>query len=346
LNKFLFIVLLFFAFQIRMVGLTVDFKFNKVCLGDTTILISLATPQPNDSIVDWSWDLTGDGRFNDGKGDTIKYLFQTAGYQSVGLKVMTREGEVKAIYKLVGVGEVKADFIMGMGCTGQVVSFYDKSEVKGDTAFSWLWTFGDGTSTYDKNPTHIYSVAGDYFINFTLVTKNGCMDTTSQLLTIGQAPEMNLKFSGSTTFYEGDSVIVSTVEAFDSLLWSTGEKTESITIYTAGEFWVRGYLSGCYNEQQFTTSIKEFEKIPVIMNLFTPNGDGFNDLWEILNLSIVEPCEVKVYNRYGDTILNTDNYRNDWDGLWKGKQLPNDTYYYFVRCFDNVLNKGTVNILK
>jgi gliding motility-associated-like protein len=343
----MFFVIVFTAFQIRVVALSVDFNFDKVCLGDATTLISLAIPSFNDSIRYQWWDLNGDGRFNDATGDTVTYLFLVPGFKNVGLKVMTWGGEVKALYKLVPVGQVDAGFIAGLGCTGQRVPFYDQSILYSDTVTSYQWDFGDGTAwSYEKNPTHSYTLPGNYNILLSVVTRLGCTDSASQTISIGEAPVLNLQFYGDTVFYAGDSVIVSTVESFDSIFWSTGERTGSIIIYNGGQFWVKGYLGGCYNEKYFTTRIKEFEKNPVIMTLFTPNGDGKNDLWEILNLSVVQPCEVNVYNRFGERILSDPEYRNDWDGSFRGNQLPNDTYYFFVRCFDNVLYKGTVNILK
>ena len=96
----------------------------------------------------------------------------------------------------------------------------------------------------------------------------------------------------------------------------------------------------------FNVTIKEPGTEPVIGNIFTPNGDGHNDHWEILNLADFKPCRVNVFDRYGTQVFSSSDYKNDWDGSYNGKQLANDTYYYFVRCYDDVLYKGNVNILK
>ena len=347
MNKFLFIFIpIVLTFQIKVVALTVDFSFNEVCLGDSTTFISLSFASPNDSIRYQWWDLTGDGRFNDGTGDTVTWLFPDSGYPSVGLKVLTWGGEVSALYKLVPVGEVEANFHFSDGCTGQPVPFYDNSKVFGDEAASYTWNFGDGSSSNERNPIHKFFNTGDYKVIFSIITKIGCTDSMTDTIAIGKSPALTLQFSGDTVFFAGDSVIVSTLETFDSVFWSTGQTTHSITIYSGGTFKVKGWGGGCYNEKSFTTRIKEYEKNPVITTLFTPNGDGINDFWEILNLPTVMPCEATVYNRFGEKVCSTTDYRNDWDGSFNGKILPNDTYYYFVRCYDNVLYKGTVNILK
>jgi gliding motility-associated-like protein len=98
--------------------------------------------------------------------------------------------------------------------------------------------------------------------------------------------------------------------------------------------------------KSFTAETREYGDEPEVEELFTPNGDGFNDHWEILNLVKMAPCETEVYNRRGERVFSSSDYNNDWDGTWKGKSLPNDTYYYFVRCYNKKLAKGTVNILK
>ena len=343
----MFIVFIILMFQVRVVALTVDFSSTKVCLGNPTTLISLSLPSMGDSIRYQWWDINGDGRFNDATGDTVIHTFLSPGYMSVGLKVMTWGGEVKALYKLVPVGQVVTNFSFGLGCNGQFVPFYNKSLIFGDTVAGYLWDFGDGTfPSYEENPNHTFANTGDYHISFSITTKIGCSDTMTGIITVGQSPALNLMFSGDTVFFAGDSVIASTAESFDSLFWSTGQRTLSITIFNSGQFWVKGYSGGCYNEKSFTTRIKEFEKNPVIMTLFTPNGDGINDFWEVLNLTSVQPCEVSVYNRFGEKVLSNSDYQNDWDGSFRGKILTNDTYYYFVRCYDKILYKGTVNILK
>jgi gliding motility-associated-like protein len=68
------------------------------------------------------------------------------------------------------------------------------------------------------------------------------------------------------------------------------------------------------------------------MDAFTPNGDGINDRWLVVNNGgvCVGKISVGVYNRYGNLVYNNDNYNNDWTGLYKGKPLPDGTYYYVV----------------
>ncbi|MES2849436.1 MAG: gliding motility-associated C-terminal domain-containing protein [Bacteroidota bacterium] len=63
---------------------------------------------------------------------------------------------------------------------------------------------------------------------------------------------------------------------------------------------------------------------------FTPNGDGFNDKWILITGSCAKVVNVNVYNRWGGLVYSNNQYSNQWDGTYKGKPLPDGTYYYLI----------------
>jgi gliding motility-associated-like protein len=69
---------------------------------------------------------------------------------------------------------------------------------------------------------------------------------------------------------------------------------------------------------------------PIIPNVFTPNGDGINDTWQVKNLPEYTACIVDIYNRYGQLVYHSTGYAHDWDGKSNGKPLPAGTYYYII----------------
>ena len=68
----------------------------------------------------------------------------------------------------------------------------------------------------------------------------------------------------------------------------------------------------------------------VIPNTFTPNGDGYNDLWQIKYLESYPNTTVDVYNRYGEKVYSSIGYSVPWDGKYNGSYLPPGTYYYII----------------
>ena len=87
------------------------------------------------------------------------------------------------------------------------------------------------------------------------------------------------------------------------------------------------------------------------MNAFTPNGDGINDKWLVTSGNACTTQVIaKVYNRYGSLVYSNENYQNNWDGTYKGKPVPDGTYYYVLsyKLINNkqVALKGDVTILR
>ena len=82
------------------------------------------------------------------------------------------------------------------------------------------------------------------------------------------------------------------------------------------------------------------------MNAFTPNGDGINDRWLITNGNCLANAQVQVFNRYGAKVYEDKNYRNTWDGTYKGSPLPDGTYYYVItfRLINNKVENRTGNV--
>jgi gliding motility-associated-like protein len=85
----------------------------------------------------------------------------------------------------------------------------------------------------------------------------------------------------------------------------------------------------------------------IIPNLLTLNDNGLNDTWIIDNIENYPNSEATIYDGYGTIIFQASPYLNNWDGTYKGKKLPDGTYYYVLKIKDlNKSFKGTINIIK
>lgn len=80
----------------------------------------------------------------------------------------------------------------------------------------------------------------------------------------------------------------------------------------------------------------------IIPNVFTPNGDGKNDTFTILNLEHYPNSALTVYTRWGRKVFENTNYRNDWDG----SNLEDGSYYFILKRNDGQEFKGSVTILR
>jgi len=105
------------------------------------------------------------------------------------------------------------------------------------------------------------------------------------------------------------------------------------------------YVAGCYavstfdengNESELSVMVCvdscNFYEIP---NVFTPNGDDFNDWLVAKTSALVERVEFRLFNRAGVLIFSTEVPKLNWDGTYKGKVVPTGVYYYDCEVFEN-----------
>ncbi|WP_316806793.1 gliding motility-associated C-terminal domain-containing protein [Pedobacter agri] len=84
-----------------------------------------------------------------------------------------------------------------------------------------------------------------------------------------------------------------------------------------------------------------------VPNLFTPNGDGINDLFEIRGLNLFAQNDLVIVNRWGNEVYKSNNYQNNWSG----EGLNEGTYYYLLRVKENAsapwqVFKGYITLIR
>ena len=67
---------------------------------------------------------------------------------------------------------------------------------------------------------------------------------------------------------------------------------------------------------------------------FTPNNDGFNDIWNIKGLEVQPEAQITIYDRYGKIITIYKPTSPGWDGLYNGKKMPSNDYWFTIEYID------------
>ena len=68
---------------------------------------------------------------------------------------------------------------------------------------------------------------------------------------------------------------------------------------------------------------------------FTPNSDGYNDTWNLINNGTINIKSLYVFDRYGKLIKQLNpNTQEGWDGNYNGKAMPADDYWFRVEFVD------------
>jgi len=181
------------------------FESDTVCFGNPTTFFNNST-YAYLPIEECFWD------FGDGGTSTectpIPYNYSLPGIDTAWLKVTNEIGCADSIFHRVVVDSLpEANFAFTPGCIGQETCFEDLSIAHTDSITSWGWTFGDGGTSDEKNPCHIYFYGGDFTVTLTVINSNGCVsETFEQQVIIDQyAPEPFFEASticfGDTTFF-------------------------------------------------------------------------------------------------------------------------------------------------
>ncbi len=117
----------------------------------------------------------------------------------------------------------------------------------------------------------------------------------------------------------------------------TGRESQTYTLR------VTGTGSCVSSDTVFVKVLKPF----IIPNIFTPNGDGIHDTWQIPQLNNYPGSIVEIYTRTGQKIFSSFGYAQPWDGTFNGKPVPVATYYYIVKPnFRNQVFSGSVTVVR
>jgi gliding motility-associated-like protein len=111
-------------------------------------------------------------------------------------------------------------------------------------------------------------------------------------------------------------------------------------------------VNGCTDEECVSVIVTEDCGELFIPTAFSPNEDGNNDYFKVkINPSCVQEMNLRVFDRWGELVFETDRIDQYWDGKYKGKELDPAVFAYLliIKISGNeqeILQKGNVTLLK
>ena len=264
-----------------------------------------------------------------------------------------------------------------LGCLPYTVFLRDTTELE-----VWReWTTGDGDTLTDSTFTHIYDSLGVFSVTLKARSVGGCEDsvTARDAVWVFDNPKAAFDWhikvpaihEATTRFInlsEPDGLTyLWTIDSYgggqdtstkDEPFYRWGEPNEN----TAGEYGVEliaywthqgpdSLTKVCADTTWDTvTIVNDFLEFP---NLVTPNGDGVNDRWEVVNLveiGLYSVNELWIYNQWGVQVFHARNIRRAeefWDP--NATNSPDGTYYYrfAAMCeYGIVKRNGTIEVAR
>jgi PKD repeat protein len=175
---------------------------------------------PDGSIISFAWDF-GFGDGNTGTGESPAYTYAQNGTYNVTLVVTDDEGatDTKTTTAAIDDTELTADFVgtPTSGLKPLTVDFADSS-TSYDGITAWEWDFGDGNTSTEQNPTHVYTTEGTYTVSFTVYEVDGDSDTETKVDYIHVTRENQPPVSdpnGHYTGTEGAAILFSGSGSYD-----------------------------------------------------------------------------------------------------------------------------------
>jgi gliding motility-associated-like protein len=228
----------------------------------------------------------------------------------------------------------------------------------GDTA---TLTATGGTSTYSWQPINASNnpiiVSPINTTTYTVFSNELCGIITSSIIVfVSDSSSLVINASNYTLCPVGQSSTL-TATALGTFTWQPGNFFGNIYVVypnVTTTYTVTNLYCNNLKQDSLTIIIEEDCNIleePYIPNVFTPNGDGYNDVWRIkLPLNTIMK-EIKIYNRWGLLIFESNNANIGWDGRTTSGEICADaTYFYVFNYMDNknnlVKKHGFISLLK
>ncbi|KAF2079265.1 T9SS type B sorting domain-containing protein [Flavobacterium sharifuzzamanii] len=92
--------------------------------------------------------------------------------------------------------------------------------------------------------------------------------------------------------------------------------------------------NGCGPSNVFQIYVLDYPRF------FTPNGDGYNDLWVIKNIDQMPDYTISIFDRYGKLLKQMNQNGSGWNGIFNGREMPSDDYWFTLLFVNGKNVKG------
>ncbi|MCG3164529.1 MAG: hypothetical protein POELPBGB_00283 [Bacteroidia bacterium] len=214
-----------------------------------------------------------------------------------------------------------------------------------ENALTYSWTFNNGSTSTDVNPTTVYTDPGVYSVNLTVVGEGGCIDSVSyaNIITVFENPTAAFDYhvvnepniDGTTEFTNLSSPIISSH-------WDFGDGGSSNEMNPTHQFGNYGSypvmlivtdFRGCIDTALYNIFVDFFSGLWV-PNAFIPQGGEGHNLFLPKGTGL-KTYRMQIFDTWGNLLFETDKLENGqpaegWNGIHKGELLPQNAYVWHI----------------
>ncbi len=338
---------------------------DEVCQGDT-LLITYVGNGSNTTSYNWQWPVGSIIENGSGQGPYI-VRFNAVGTFDITL-VASENGcfspPATHSIKVKQTPTVSLNVRNNIVCTDDPV--YTEISMVDMEVQDYTWNI-DGAHTSDgateisgQGPYYLeWSNPGQHIVSLNITAKDQCDTKVSDTLMVHERPEAKIGSSATDVVCEGSDIELSAsinnskyqykwapLQMFDydynsPIVKVHADRSVYVSLEVTNEY-------GCTSMDSIMINTKPCCEL-LLPTAFSPNGDGKNDLFRILNPGRHKLESLKVFNRYGQEVYTTSDENAGWDGSYNGVAQDMGVYQYLVKfkCEGkDTYQKGDVTLVR
>lgn len=281
------------------------------------------------------------------------------GLKKVILQVVNSECEISDTVVVYVKPRPMASFdIKQHGCVGYPIELTPRKD-----GGIYYWTIDEQTITdtiYKSKYYLTWNTTGLKKVSFTLIGTNGCVSNSyvanvnihdnpiakiqrdvNEKICIGDRITLLTKDMGSNYNYDWQPSVYFDNNSYYKVVYHM-EKPAMVKLNVSD-------LYGCYGSDSTFVGADLCCRV-ILPDAFTPNGDGRNDIYRCINLENHKIHTFVIKNRWGQTVFETTNGQEGWNGSFNGKPQEPGSYIYYIKyiCQDKevIEKKGTFHLIR
>jgi gliding motility-associated-like protein len=286
-----------------------------ISLGNDTVICegNSASLSPGGQFESYCWQ--------DGSSDPVFFADEAGDYW---VEVMDEYGCFARDTLFVSVLAASVD----LGSDASICSG-DSLFISPGTGFSgYLWQDGSVSQGI------VVKDSGTYWVEVT--ASGGCKASDTIEIALNPSPEVDL---GQDTIIEiGETLELDAGPGLTYYFWQDGSSGRYYEVKQQGTYWVTVRNENCEASDTIYVIVDDCVASLTIPNCFTPNGDGYNDRFNIVSANL-DNFELMIFNRWGQLIFETKDVYEGWDGKVHGVLSAVGTYFYLVK-YSTVCSSG------
>lgn len=248
-----------------------------------------------------------------------------------------------------------AHFNVEDNCENSIIQLENNSSL----GSSFIWDFGNGTSSMEGNPKIEYAISGLYTITLFVTDSSTCniTDSYSQEVNIIKEAIADFVTDSINYIYPDDVYFTNLSQNFTNFNWLFGDgSSESENENPIHSYKILYDIEPCltvWNEFCADSICKkiyiDFQELIGVPNAFSPNGDGINDIIYVEGEGI-KSMNFKIYNRWGILVFESNDQSIGWDGTYNGTLQELEVYTYLLDALfindEKAVLKGNITLMR